>query len=424
MNILIKNIKSLAGIRDAGVKQVKGDDLKTFPSIENAFLFIKDGRIADYGAMSAIGQSAVLGKYGLNDGAGNRQTKTENIDAHGKLVLPCFCDSHTHLVFADTRENEFLYKIQGLSYEEIAAKGGGILNSAKKLNETDEEILLEKALQRIEEIKNSGTGAVEIKSGYGLSYDGELKMLRIIKKLKTLAPIPVKATFLGAHAIPAEYKTNREGYINLLTEELLPKIAEEKLADYCDTFCDKGFFTPEETDRILQAGWKYGLKPKIHANQLAISGGVQAGVRNKAISVDHLESMGEEEIKCLQESNTIPTMLPTAAFFLRMQYPPARQMIEAGLPVTLASDFNPGSSPSGRMSFVVSLACIQMKMTPEEAMNAATINGAAAMELGDQLGSITVGKKANIIITKPINSLANIPYNFGSDVIERVIIGS
>ncbi|MEO6167162.1 MAG: imidazolonepropionase [Chitinophagales bacterium] len=413
MNILIKNIKSLAGIQSAEIKQVKGNDLKTLPSLENAWLFIEAGKISAFGLMQDFGQSKI----------NNQKSKIqETIDATGKIVLPCFCDSHTHLVFADTRESEFIYKIQGFTYEEIAARGGGILNSAKKLRDTPEEILLEKALSRIEEIKNSGTGAVEIKSGYGLSYEGELKMLRVIKKLKSLSPIPVKASFLGAHAIPAEFKTNREGYIQLLIEQLLPKIAEEGLADYCDVFCDKGFFTPEETDRVLHAGWKYGLKPKIHANQLAISGGVQAGVRNNAVSVDHLESMGDAEIECLKNSNTIPTMLPSAAFFLRMPYPPARQMIEAGLPVTLATDFNPGSSPSGRMSFVISLACIQMKMTPEEAINAATLNGAAAMEMSAELGSITVGKKANIIITKPLNSIANIPYSFGNDVIERVLV--
>lgn len=412
MNILIINIKSLAGIRDASVRILKGEQLQELPGIENAYLLVESGKIAAYGKMEEL--PAMLSAK--NHEAG------ETIDASGRLVLPCYCDSHTHLVFADTRENEFIYKIQGLTYEAIAAKGGGILNSARKLRDMPGELLLEKALQRIEEITRYGTGAVEIKSGYGLSYEGELKMLRVIKKLKSLSPIPVKASFLGAHAIPSEYKENREGYIRLLLDEILPKIAEDGLADYCDVFCDKGFFTPEETDRILTAGWKYGLKPKIHANQLAISGGVQAGVRNKAISVDHLESMGAEEIEVLRQSSTIPTMLPSAAFFLRMPYPPARDMIAAGLPVTLATDFNPGSSPSGRMSFVISLACIQMKMTPEEAINSATLNGAAAMEMEMELGSITIGKKANLIITKPVNSIANIPYSFGNDVIERVII--
>jgi imidazolonepropionase len=329
----------------------------------------------------------------------------ETIDATGRVVLPAFCDSHTHLVFADTRENEFVDKINGLTYEQIASKGGGILNSAQKLNDTPEEVLLEKTLQRIEEIKRFGTAAVEIKSGYGLSYDGELKMLRVIKKLKSLAGIPVKATFLGAHALPVSYREHRGEYIRLLTEKLLPVIAEEGLADYCDVFCEKGFFTPEETDIVLQKGWQYGLKPKIHANQLFISGGVQAGVRNKAVSVDHLESIGEEEIECLKHSTTIPTLLPSAAFFLRMQYPPARNLVEAGLPVTLATDYNPGSSPSGRMGFVISLACIQMRWTPEEALNAATINGAAAMEISDELGSVTIGKKASLLITRPLEFL-------------------
>jgi imidazolonepropionase len=411
MNVLFKNIKSLAGVRSAETKVLKEDDLKQLPAIEDAWLHVQDGKIAAYGGMKNVNADQF------------RVAGAMDVDCTGRIMLPCFCDSHTHLVFADWREEEFVHKIRGLSYEEIATRGGGILNSARKVNETSEEILLEKAFQRIVEIKNQGTGAVEIKSGYGLSYDGELKMLRVIQKLKALSPIPVKASFLGAHAIPAAYKERREEYLKLLTEKILPKIAEENLADYCDVFCEKGFFTPEETDKILQAGWKYGLKPKIHANQLSISGGVQAGVRNKAISVDHLESVGEEEIECLKNSNTIPTLLPTAAFFLRMQYPPARKMIEAGLPVTLASDYNPGSSPSGRMSFVISLACIQMKMTPEEAINAATLNGARAMELENELGSITVGKKANLILTKPINSIANIPYHFGEDVIENVFIG-
>ena len=415
MSILFKNIKSLVGIRNAGVKMLKGSELGTLPSVSDAWLYAEDGKIIEFGAMKDFNSEFV---------ADNRDnSELEEIDCNGKFLLPCFCDSHTHLVFADWRQEEFAMKIQGMSYEEIAARGGGILNSARKLNETTEEVLLEKSLQRIEEIKSQGTGAVEIKSGYGLSYDGELKMLRVIQKLKSLSNIPIKATFLGAHAIPIEYKDKRNEYLQLLTEKILPKIAEEKLADYCDVFCEKGFFTPEETDQILQAGWKYGLKPKIHANQLSISGGVQAGVRNNAISVDHLESVGDEEIIALKNSSTIPTLLPSAAFFLRMNYPPARNMIEAGLPVTLASDYNPGSSPSGRMSFVISLACVQMKMSPEEAINATTLNGAAAMELSDDLGSITVGKKANLILTKPINSIANIPYSFGSDLIEKIFIG-
>lgn len=412
MSLLFKNIKSLIGVRPAETKVLKGDELKNLPAIDDAWLYTEDGKISAFGAMKDFSSQFVP------DNRDN--SELEEVDGSGKFLLPCFCDSHTHLVFADWRQEEFIYKIRGMSYEEIAARGGGILNSAKRLNETPEEVLLEKALQRIEEIKNHGTGAVEIKSGYGLSYDGELKMLRVIQKLKSLSPIPIKTTFLGAHAIPPEYKDRREEYIKMLIEKLLPVIAEEKLADFCDVFCEKGFFSPEETDMILQAGWKYGLKPKIHANQLFISGGVQAGVRNNAISVDHLESVGDEEIECLKNSSTLPTLLPSAAFFLRMQFPPARKMIDAGLPVTLASDYNPGSSPSGRMSFVVSLACIQMKMTPEEAINAATLNGARAMELENELGSIAIGKKANLILTKPLNSIANIPYHFGEDVIERV----
>ncbi|MCY7410903.1 MAG: imidazolonepropionase [Chitinophagales bacterium] len=410
MNILFKNIKSLAGIRSADVKLLKGNELNELPAIDDAWLHVQDGNIAAYGGMKGVDFNLFKVEGAID------------VDCTGRIILPCFCDSHTHLVFADWRQEEFVYKIQGLSYEEIAARGGGILNSAKKLNATSEEVLMEKALQRIEEIKNQGTGAVEIKSGYGLCYEGELKMLRVIKKLKNISPIPIKASFLGAHAIPLEYKERRSDYIKMLTDELMPKIAEENLADYCDVFCEKGFFTSDETDLILQAGWKYGLKPKIHANQLAISGGVQAGIRNNAISVDHLENVGDEEIEALKNSYTIPTLLPSAAFFLRMQYPPARKMIEAGLPVTLATDYNPGSSPSGRMSFVISLACIQMKMTPEEAINAATLNGARAMELENVLGSITVGKKANIILTKPINSISNIAYNFGNDVIEKVFV--
>ena len=414
MSILFKNIRSLIGLRPAETKVLKGDELKNLPSINDAWLYIEDGKILEFGAMKDFSSQFVP------DNRDN--SELEEVDGSGKFLLPCFCDSHTHLVFADWRQEEFVNKIKGMSYEEIAARGGGILNSAKKLNETPEEVLLEKAVQLIEEIKNHGTGAVEIKSGYGLSYEGELKMLRVIQKLKALSPIPVKATFLGAHAIPPEYKDRREEYIKLLVEKLLPKIAEEKLADYCDVFCEKGFFSPEETDMILQAAWKYGLKPKIHANQLSVSGGVQAGVRNNAVSVDHLENIGDEEIASLKNSNTIPTLLPSAAFFLRMPYPPARKMIDAGLPVALASDYNPGSSPSGRMSFVISLACIQMGMTPEEAINAATLNGARAMELEHELGSIAIGKTANLILTQPLSSLANIPYHFDRDVIERVFI--
>ena len=409
MNLFIKNIKALAGIHPKNKLVLRGNELSHLPVIENAFLLTEGDKIKSFGSMNEI--------FSLNIPTG-----TEEINAKGKFVLPAFCDSHTHLVFAATREEEFVDKIKGLTYEQIAAKGGGILNSAKKLSATSEEELVESALKRLEEVRSQGTGAIEIKSGYGLSVEAELKMLRVIRKLKAFSPLKIKSTFLGAHAIPVEYKLNRNEYIRIVIEEMMPRIADENLADYCDVFCENGFFTPEETDKILQAGWKHNLKPKIHANQLAISGGVQAGVRNNAISVDHLENIGDEEISVLKNSNTIATMLPAAAFFLRLPYPPARKMIEENLAVALATDFNPGSSPSGRMSFVISLACIQMRMTPEEAINAATLNGAAAMELADDYGSIAIGKKANLIITKEISSLANIPYHFGEDKIDRVIL--
>lgn len=409
MSLLIKNIKALAGIHPKENLHLKGSELKNLPAIENAFLLTEGDKIKSFGKMEEISSL-------------NISSATKEIDANGKFVLPAFCDSHTHLVFAATREAEFVDKITGLTYEQIAAKGGGILNSAKKVAVATDEELVESAFKRLQEIQLQGTGAVEIKSGYGLSVEAELKMLRVIRKLKSISPLTIKSTFLGAHAVPVEYKNNRNEYIRIIIEEMMPRIADEGLADYCDVFCENGFYTPEETDRVLQAGWKYNLKPKIHANQLAISGGVQAGVRNNAISVDHLENIGDEEIRALKNSNTIATMLPSAAFFLRLPYPPARKMIESDLTVSLATDFNPGSSPSGRMSFVISLACIQMKMTPEEAINAATLNGAAAMELSKDFGSIANGKKANLIITKEISSLANIPYFFGKDCIDRVIV--
>ncbi len=409
MSLLIKNIKALAGIHSKEKLILKGRELNNLQIIENAFLLTEGDKIKSFGKMEEISSVNILS--GINE-----------IDAKGKFVLPAFCDSHTHLVFAATRESEFVDKISGLTYEQIAAKGGGILNSAKKLSVTPEAELVESALIRLQEVQAQGTGAIEIKSGYGLAIEAELKMLRVIRKLKTLSPLEIKSTFLGAHAVPVEYKNNRNEYIRIVIEEMMPRIADEGLADYCDVFCENGFYTPDETDRILQAGWKYNLKPKIHANQLAISGGVQAGVRNKAISVDHLENIGDEEISALKNSNTIATILPSAAFFLRLPYPPARKMIEENLTVALATDFNPGSSPSGRMSFVISLACIQMKMTPEEVINAATLNGAAAMELSNDFGSIAIGKKANLIITKEISSLANIPYFFGRDCIDRVIV--
>lgn len=380
--------------------------MNILPSLQDAYLIIEGEEIAEYGLMNDL-------KY---------SDERNTMDATGQLVLPCWCDSHTHLVYAASRENEFIDKINGKTYAEIAAKGGGILNSAKRLNETSEDELFKSTWQRVQQIKSLGTGAVEIKSGYGLSVEGELKMLRVIKKLKEKSDVIIKSTFLGAHAYPEPFKNDHQGYINLIIEEMLPVIAREKLADYIDVFCEEGFFSVAETEQILEAGKHYGLKPKIHANQLSISGGVQVGVKHNAVSVDHLETMAVEEIECLKNSNTIATALPTAAFFLRMQYPPVREMLNNNIAVALATDFNPGSSPSGNMPLLIAISCIQMKMTPEEAINAATINGAYAMEIQHEAGSITVGKKANLIFTKPLPSLAYMPYSFGENLIDKVMI--
>ncbi len=404
MSLLIKNIKQLVQTNRFSI--LKGKEMSVLNTIENAFLKIEDGKIAAFGAMSEL-QNIVA--------------KT-TIDAIGKLVFPCWCDSHTHIVYAGSREGEFVDRIKGLSYEEIATRGGGILNSAQRLHNTSEKELLQSALLRLTEIMQQGTGAVEIKSGYGLSVEGELKILRVIQKLKSLSPLTIKATFLGAHAIPKEYKDNRHKYIDLIIDGMIPRIAEEKLADYCDVFCERNYFTPEETVRILNAGLKHGLKPKVHANQLSCSGGVQAGVDCGAISVDHLEFVGDEEINVLKNSATMPTILPGAQFFLGLPFPPARKMIDAGLPIAIASDYNPGSSPSGNMSLMIALSCIQYKMTPEEAINSATINSAYAMDVLNDLGSIDIGKKANVFITKAIPSIAYLPYSFGSNLIEMVII--
>lgn len=405
---IITNIKLLVNTRTEN-KLLRGAELAQLPVITNAYVVIENGIISGYGAMKDL-----------------PWTDEKNdviIDAAGQMVLPAWVDSHTHIVFAASREEEFVDKIKGLSYAEIAAKGGGILNSARKLAETSEADLLKSALERIYEIMQLGTGAVEIKSGYGLDVPNELKMLRVIKQLKAISPIPVKATFLGAHTYPQRYKDNHEEYLDCLIDDMLPVIAAEGLADYIDVFCETGFFSPKETETICRAGMKYGLQPKIHANQLNLSGGVQTGVALDALSVDHLETMDDVSIATLAMSNTIGTMLPTAAYFLRMNYPPARRMIDEGCILALASDYNPGSSPSGNMNQVVSMACIQMKMLPEEAINAATINGAYAMGQQDELGSITIGKKANLIITKPIPSLAFLPYAFGSNLIDKVLIG-
>lgn len=382
--------------------------MSEFRSVENAWLLLENGMIKDFGAMTSPAQ--------IDD-------HTTVIDATGRFVLPSFVDSHTHIVFARSREEEFEMRIKGRSYEEIAEAGGGILNSARRLQAMSEDELYESALQRLNEVIRFGTGAIEIKSGYGLTVNDEMKMLRVIGRLRKVSPIPVRSTFLGAHAIPAEYKQNRKGYIDLVINEMLPQVASEKLADYCDVFCDQGFFTVDETDAILSAAAKHGLKAKIHGNELGYTGGVQVAVKHHALSVDHLEYTGDAEIESLKQSNTMPVGLPNCSFFLGIPYAPGRKMIDAGLPFCLASDYNPGSSPNGRMSFVIALACTQMKLTPEEAFNAATINGAAAIELSSTHGSITKGKAANVMITKPIPSLAYIPYAFGVDCIEKVIAG-
>jgi len=407
MATLISNIKQLVGVREES-KLLKGKELSVLPCIDNAYLIIKDGVIVEFGEMKNLKPQI--------------SNLKQTIDASGQFILPCWCDSHTHLVFAASREEEFVDKIKGMSYQEIAAKGGGILNSAKKLNAMSEDELFDVSWNRLNEVIKLGTGAIEIKSGYGLSVEGELKMLRVIKRLKEVSPIPIKTTFLGAHTYPLEYREDHKGYIDLIINEMLPVIAKEKLADYIDVFCENGFFSPEETETICKAGMRYGLKPKIHANQLNFSGGVEIGIKLNAVSVDHLETVNGDIINKLANSQTIGTLLPTAAFFLRMLFQPARQMIDAGCAIALASDYNPGSSPSGNMNLVVAMSCTGMKMLPEEAINAATLNGAFAMELQTEAGSITVGKKANLIFTRSIPSLAYIPYAFGSDLIDSVMI--
>lgn len=404
---ILTNIKQLVGVREE-THPLKGKELAELPVIENAYLVAEDGVIVEYGEMKNIQYSILNIK--------------SSIDLSGQTVLPAWCDSHTHLVFAGSRENEFVDKIHGLSYAEIAAKGGGILNSAKKLNEASEDELFNQAWKRLEEVSKLGTGAIEIKSGYGLTVEGELKMLRVIKKLKEKSSLLIKSTFLGAHTYPLAYKENHKGYIDSIINEMLPVIGKEKLADYIDAFCETGFFSPEETETICKAGLQYGLKPKLHVNQLNSIGGIQTGIKNNAVSLDHLESLTEEEISLLSNWKGMSTLLPTAAFFLRMHYQPARKLIDSGATVALATDYNPGSSPSGNMNFVIALSCIQMKMLPEEAINAATINGAYAMEVGEVAGSITVGKKANLIFTKPIPSIAYLPYSFGHNLIDKVMI--
>ena len=407
MKWIIQHIKQLVNTRTNSIV-VRGAELSQLPIIDNAFIVIENGIIQAYGSMQELSDEHLHG--------------AELINAAGASILPCWCDSHTHLVYAASREEEFVHKINGLTYADIAAKGGGILNSARKIAQATEDELYLLAMARLQELMKLGTGAIEIKSGYGLNTANELKMLRVIKRIKETAPIPVKASFLGAHTYPLEFKENHNGYIDQIIHEMLPVIANEQLADYIDVFCEEGFFSVAETQRICEAGIAYGLKPKIHANQLHASGGVELGVKLGAVSVDHLETMNDAAIQALGASNTIGTMLPTAAFFLRMPYQPARTLINANAALALASDYNPGSSPSGNMNFVVGLSCIQMKMLPEEAINAATINGAFAMELQDEIGSITVGKRANLIFTKPIPSLAYLPYSFGSNLIDKVMI--
>jgi imidazolonepropionase len=406
MRILLTNIQELLQVRNTPINKVSGAEMAILPTLKNAFLLIENELIADYGLMSEIPVPQF----------------DQKINCEGRVVLPTWCDSHTHIVYAGSREQEFVDRINGLSYEEIANRGGGILNSAKNLNATSEDAIYEQSKKRLEEVISQGTGAVEIKSGYGLSVDGELKMLRVIKRLKENYALPIKATFLGAHAFPTLFKENHQGYIDLIINEMLPKIAQENLADYIDAFLETGYFSVEETQQIMEAGKKHGLRAKIHVNQFTAINGIKACVDFNALSVDHLEIITDEDIEVLKNSNTIAVALPSCSFFISIPYTPARKMIDAGLPLALATDFNPGTTPSGNMNLVVATACIKMKMTPEEAINAATINGAYAMGISDTHGSISIGKKANLIITKPISSYYQIPYAFGSNLIEDVII--
>ena len=406
--ILFINIAKLVNVREQN-KLVRGTDLAKLPILEDAFLLIKDGIITDFGAMFELEIKIP-------------QLPKNVIDVSGQFILPCWCDSHTHLVFAGSREDEFVDKLKGESYAEIAAKGGGILNSAQKLNQTSEEELFEAAMARLKEISQLGTGSVEIKSGYGLSVEGEIKMLRVIKRLKENSDLLIKSTFLAAHAYPAEYKENHKGYINCIINEMLPIIARENLADFIDVFCETGFFSPEEMEEICIAGAAVGLQPKLHVNQLNSIGGIEMGIKNNALSLDHLETLSEFEISLLGDFKGCSTLLPTVAFFLRMPLQPARKLINAGAAVTLASDYNPGSSPSGNMNFVTALSCIQMKMLPEEVINAATINGAYAMNCENETGSIMIGKRADLILTKKIPSVAYLFYSFSINNIERVML--
>ncbi len=406
MSILITNIKELLQVREAGILKVTGSEMKDLPTLENAYLLIEHDTIVDYGTMeNCIGITA-----------------DETIDATGKIVLPTWCDSHTHIVYAGNREQEFVDRINGLSYEDIASRGGGILNSAETLQNTDEDTLYRQSIARVENIMQLGTGAIEIKSGYGLTTEAELKMLRVVKRIKEEYPIKVKATFLGAHALPKQFKDDKQGYLDLIITEMLPEIAKHQLAHYVDVFCEKGYFSLEDTDQILLAAKQYNLIPKIHVNQFNAFGGIALAVKHGALSVDHLEELDLEDITALKGSNTMPVALPSCSYFLSIPYTPGRQIIDSGLPLALATDYNPGSTPSGNMNFVVSTACIKMKLTPEEAINAATINGAYAMGISTEYGSITKGKKANVIITKNIPSYNYLPYAFGDNHIDQVLI--
>ena len=406
MKTIIINIYELLQVRDASILKVSGQEMSILPSIKNAYLIISDDKILEFGTMN------------------NCPNKTFDfkIDASGKTVLPTYCDSHTHIVYAGNRTQEFVDRINGLSYEEIANRGGGILNSAKILQETSEDDLYNQSKNRLEDVMKLGTGAVEIKSGYGLTLNSELKMLRVIKRLSENYGIKIKATFLGAHAFPSEFKNNHSGYIDLIVNKMIPKIASEKLADFIDVFCETSYFSVEETDCILKAGLKNGLIPKIHVNQFNSIGGVEVGIKNNALTVDHLEVLTEYDMQILKNSETMPVALPSCSYFLSIPYTPARKIIDAGLPIAIATDFNPGSTPSGNMNFVIATSCIKMKMTPEEAINASTINGAFAMGISETHGSVTVGKIANLIITKPIKSFYQIPYEFGNNLIETVLI--
>ena len=407
MKLLLTHIKELLQVRDNPPAKVSGAQMKELPTIQNAWLLMENDLITDFGSMTALATVSA----------------DKTIDCTGKIVLPTWCDSHTHIVYAGNREQEFVDRINGLSYHEIAERGGGILNSAKKLQETSEEDLYRQSSKRLEEVMKLGTGAIEIKSGYGLTLDAELKMLRVAKKLEQHYPVAVKTTFLGAHAVPSAYKNNKDGYLDLIINEILPKVAAEKLADYVDIFCEEGYFSVADTHRLLTAAKPYGLIPKIHVNQFNAIGGVAAGVAHQALSVDHLEVITEEDIAALKQSESMPVALPSCSYFLSIPYTPGRQIIDAGLPLALATDYNPGSTPSGNMNFVVATACIKMKLTPEEAINASTINGAYAMGLSDSHGSISKGKSASVMITKEIPSYGYLPYAFGSNLIEAVIIG-